>query len=92
MKWLPAENELGREQRVFLNKVMNTERNESVAGFPGSGKTVVLLYAVVYLRKKNPNATILIVEFTHALIKMLQAAIDEIAKEQAYIDLHIENV
>ena len=49
MKWLPAENELGREQRVFLNKVMNTERNESVAGFPGSGKTVVLLYAVVYL-------------------------------------------
>lgn len=27
MKWLPAENELGREQRVFLNKVMNTERN-----------------------------------------------------------------
>lgn len=92
MKWLPAENELGREQRVFLNKVMNTERNESVAGFPGSGKTVVLLYAVVYLRKKNPNATILIVEFTHALIKMLQAAIDEIAKEQAYIDLHLENV
>ena len=51
MKWLPAENELGREQRDFLSEVINTEQNESVAGFPGSGKTVVLLYAVVNLRK-----------------------------------------
>ena len=92
MKWLPAENELGREQRDFLSEVINTEQNESVAGFPGSGKTVVLLYAVVNLRKKNPNAKILIVEFTHALIKMLQAAINEIAKEQVYIDLHLDDV
>ena len=92
MKWLPAENELGREQRDFLSEVINTEQNESVAGFPGSGKTVVLLYAVVNLRKKNPNAKILIVEFTHALIKMLQAAINEIAKEQTYIDLHLDDV
>ncbi len=92
MKWLPAENELGREQRDFLSEVINSEQNESVAGFPGSGKTVVLLYAVVNLRKKNPNVQILIVEFTHALIKMLQAAINEISKEQAYQDLHLENI
>lgn len=92
MKWLPAENELGREQRDFLSEVINTDQNESVAGFPGSGKTVVLLYAVVNLRKKNPDAKILIVEFTHALIKMIQAAINEIAKEQKYQDLHLDNV
>lgn len=43
MKWLPARNELGKEQNDFLDEVFNTEQNESVAGFPGSGKTVVLL-------------------------------------------------
>lgn len=93
MKWLPAENELGSEQREFLlNQIVNTENNEKIAGFPGSGKTVVLLYAVVFLRRKNPNSKILIVEFTHALIKMLQAAIDELSKEQTYQELHLENV
>ena len=92
MKWLPAENELGREQREFLNHNVYTENNEKISGFPGSGKTVVLLYTVVYLRRKNPNSKILIVEFTHALIKMQQAAIDELSKEEKYQDLHLENI
>ena len=57
MKWLPAENELGSEQREFLlNQIVNTENNEKIAGFPGSGKTVVLLYAVVFLRRKNQGS------------------------------------
>lgn len=93
MEWLPAENELGREQREFLlNHIVNTEDNERIAGFPGFGKTVVLLYAVVFLRRKNSNSKILIVEFTHALIKMLQAAIEELSMEQSYKELHLENI
>ena len=92
MKWLPARNELGKEQNDFLDEVINTEQNECVAGFPGSGKTVVLLYAVVNLKKKNPKAKILIIEFTHALIKMLQASINEIAKESEYQNLNIDYV
>lgn len=92
MKWLPARNELGKEQNDFLDEVINTEQNECVAGFPGSGKTVVLLYAVVNLKKKNPKAKILIIEFTHALIKMLQASINEIAKESEYQNLNIADV
>ena len=92
MKWLPARNELGKEQNDFLDEVINTEQNECVAGFPGSGKTVVLLYAVVNLKKKNPKAKILIIEFTHALIKMLQASINEIAKESECQNLNIADV
>lgn len=38
MKWLPRENELGREQRDFLSEVINTEQNESVAGFLAQGR------------------------------------------------------
>ena len=92
MKWLPAENELGREQKDILAEIFKTENNESISGFPGSGKTVILLYAVVNLRKKNPNSKILVVEFTHALIKMLQAAINELSKEQKYQELNLGNV
>lgn len=92
MKWLPAENELGREQNDFLDEIIRTEQNESVAGFPGSGKTVVLLYSVVNLRKKNHDAKIIIVEFTHALIKMIKTAIGELSKEPRYRDLHLGNI
>lgn len=58
MKWLPAENELGREQNNFLGKVINADQNEKITGFPGSGKTVVLLYSIVNLRKKDNNIKI----------------------------------
>lgn len=92
MKWLPAENELGREQNNFLSEVINAEQNENIAGFPGSGKTVVLLYSIVNLRRKDNNSKILIVEFTHALIKMLQAAIDELSKEPNYQKLHLSDI
>lgn len=92
MKWLPAENELGREQNNFLGKVINADQNEKITGFPGSGKTVVLLYSIVNLRKKDNNIKILIVEFTHALIKMLQAAINELSQDPKYQKLHLEDV
>lgn len=92
MRWLPAENELGSEQNAWLDTLVKTERNESVIGFPGSGKTVLMVYAVIRLRRINPNCKILIVEFTHALIKMLKASIDEVSKEEQYKSLHIDNV
>lgn len=82
-KWLPGENDLVSEQKEFLNSIRTSSDNIYLSGFPGSGKSVCLLYAVHAIRKQNPNASILIVEYTHALIKMLKAALDE---------LHIRNV
>lgn len=78
MKWLPAENDLIKEQTDFRNLVWTEHRNIYVCGFPGSGKSVCLLYAVKTLRDKNPNAKILFVEFTHSLIKMIEAALNEL--------------
>lgn len=92
MRWLPAENELGSEQNNWLDNLTKTNVNESVIGFPGSGKTVLMVYAVIRLRKLNPNCRILIVEFTHALIKMLKASIDEVSKEESYKGLHIDDI
>lgn len=78
MKWLPGENDLVKEQTDFRGKVWSESGNVYVSGFPGSGKSVCLLYAVKTIRDKNPSAKILFVEFTHALIKMIEAALKEL--------------
>lgn len=78
MNWLIAENELDREQRDFLDKLLMTPRNLWIQGFPGSGKTILLLYSAQRIKKIKPHAKILFVEFTHSLIKMLRAALQEL--------------
>lgn len=78
MKWLPGENDLVKEQTDFRNKVWTENGNVYISGFPGSGKSVCLLYAVKTIRDKKPDASILFVEFTHSLIKMIGAALHEL--------------
>lgn len=78
MKWLPGENDLVKEQTDFRNQVWTGKGNVYVSGFPGSGKSVCLLYAVKTIRDKEPNSSILFVEFTHSLIKMIEAALSEL--------------
>lgn len=78
MKWLPGENDLVKEQIDFRNKVWTETGNVYISGFPGSGKSVCLLYAVKTIKDKNPDANILFVEFTHSLIKMIEAALKEL--------------
>lgn len=78
MNWLIAENELDLEQREFLDKLLTSSGNLWIQGFPGSGKTILLLYSAQRIRKVNSNAKILFVEFTHSLIKMLKAALHEL--------------
>lgn len=46
MKWLVDESLLDKQQREFLEKFLTENDNEQVKGFPGSGKTVLLVYAV----------------------------------------------
>ncbi len=75
MNWLIPENELDREQRKFLAEFIERNDNEMIIGFPGSGKTMLLFYAALKIRERNPDARILFVEFTHALINMIEAAL-----------------
>lgn len=78
MKWLPGENDLVKEQSDFRKMVWTESGNVYISGFPGSGKSVCLLYAVKTIRDKDPNASIVFVEFTHSLIKMIEAALTEL--------------
>lgn len=77
MNWLIPQNELDKEQRKFLDEFINRSDNELVIGFPGSGKTMLLYYAALKIREQKPGAKILFVEFTHALINMIEAALQQ---------------
>lgn len=85
MKWLPGENDLVKEQVDFRNQVWTEKGNVYVSGFPGSGKSVCLLYAVKTIRDKEPNASILFVEFTHSLIKMIEVALSELGLKNVQV-------
>lgn len=82
MKWLIPENELDVQQRAFLDSLFTDKNsNRFIEGFPGSGKTILLLYAVERLKRENPNFKIIFIEFTLALIDMLKAALKEMHRE-----------
>ena len=82
MKWLIPENELDPQQREFRAELLSDNlSNKFIEGFPGSGKTILLLYAVKWLKEKNSDVKIVFIEFTHALIDMLKAALKEMHME-----------
>lgn len=78
MKWLVPENDLEREQREFLDSIVNGIGSHVLYGFPGSGKSICMLYSALWIRRRYPDAKILFVEFNHALIKMIKAALAEL--------------
>ncbi len=77
MSWIVPENKLDDQQRDFINNVDITRKNVWIKGFPGSGKSVLLAHTIRKIKSKDSNATILVVVFTHSLIKMFQAAFSE---------------
>lgn len=77
MAWLVPENMLDDQQRDFVENVNIDERNVWIKGFPGSGKSVLLAYTLMRIKRKTPDAKIAVVVYTHALIAMFKAAFAE---------------
>ena len=77
MSWIVPENKLDDKQVEFIEKFDELVRNKVwIKGFPGSGKSVLLAYAVKKIKSK-PDTNLLIVVFTHSLINMYKAAFAE---------------
>ena len=77
MAWMIPENKLDTQQRDFINNVDIDRKNVWIKGFPGSGKSVLLAHTIKKIKSKNRNASILVVVFTHSLIKMFEEAFRE---------------
>lgn len=77
MAWLVPENKLDAQQRLFLDSEAIFKQNVWIKGFAGSGKSILILYSVKKILARNPGAKLLLVVFTHSLIKMFTAAFEE---------------
>ena len=77
MAWLVPENKLDAQQRLFLDSEAIFKQNVWIKGFAGSGKSILILYSVKKILARNPEAKLLLVVFTHSLIKMFTAAFEE---------------
>ena len=90
MKWLVPENELDRDQRDSIKSLSQNKSNRWVEGFPGSGKTVLLLYAAKNICVNEPKASIVFIEFTHSLINMVEAAIHELRSGNNFQEIPVQ--
>ena len=88
MSNIPPENKLDDQQREFLEKVEKGEidnQNYWIRGFPGSGKSVLIAYTYKIIKRKNPKPNVLIVVYTHSLIKRFEADLEEMGIYDAKI-------
>jgi superfamily I DNA/RNA helicase len=77
MAWLVPENMLDDQQRQFVENVDIDRQNIWIKGFPGSGKSVLLAYTMKKIKRRDANAKVAVVVFTHSLIAMFKAAFAE---------------
>jgi len=78
MQWMVTYNRLGERQLHVLDECLeNKNKCHFIYGFAGSGKTVLLLHAIKEFRDKNPQGSVCVVVFTHALIDLIKTGIPD---------------
>ena len=78
-------DKLDVEQKHFLFEEINKDSNFWIKGFPGSGKSVLLVHSIVTKLKENPSASVCVVVFTHSLIQMFSAGMKELGMPEKNI-------
>ena len=75
MKWMVPFAKLGTEQRRVVDSVISTNEHAWIKGFPGSGKTIILVHCIKEIKSKAPETTICCVVFTHALKDLVKSGL-----------------
>lgn len=78
MAWMIREDQLDPDQREFVNNESKKSGNIWVKGFAGSGKSVLLIHSLKNIIKKEPNAKVAVVVYTHSLIDMFKTGMQEL--------------
>jgi superfamily I DNA/RNA helicase len=79
MQWMIEEARLGPEQREIIEELHDANGKAIwIQGHAGSGKSIVLLHALTDYVIRNPNAKVVVVVFTHALIDLLSSGLRQI--------------
>ena len=77
MSWLIPYTRLDNDQLYFFEELKKNEKNIFIRGYAGCGKSVLLVHTLIKEKEKNPNANIIIVTYTHAMIDMIRSGLPE---------------
>lgn len=87
MKWMISINELGPQQADILDAVSTDKsRTHWIAGYAGTGKTVVITHAIEKLVARKKNANICFLTYTHALKDLVHSGLSEKALRRITIE------
>jgi hypothetical protein len=79
MKWMVPELRLKKDQTDVITEVsQGSRRTIWINGHAGSGKSIVLLYALKDYVINHPKATVCVVGYTRSLVQLLEAGYKEI--------------
>jgi superfamily I DNA/RNA helicase len=77
MAWMIREDQLDPQQKEFINNESIKPGNVWVQGFAGSGKSVLLVFSLKDILRKEPNAKVAIVVFTNSLVDMFKTGLEK---------------
>ena len=87
MQWMISINDLGAQQARILEEVStDTDRTHWIAGYAGTGKTVVITHAIERLVARTRNASICFLTYTHALKDLVHSGLSEKALNRVTIE------
>jgi superfamily I DNA/RNA helicase len=87
MKWMVSLNELGAQQARILDDVStDASRTHWIAGYAGTGKTVVITHAIERLVARTRNASICFLTYTHALKDLVHSGLSDRALKRVSIE------
>lgn len=87
MQWMISINELGAQQARILDDVStDTSKTHWIAGYAGTGKTVVITHAIERLVARTRNASICFLTYTHALKDLVHSGLSEKALNRMTIE------
>jgi hypothetical protein len=76
MQWMVPEHRLDEFQREILRACTASRgKNHWIKGFAGSGKSVLLVYAVQKILAAEPNKRVCVAVYTHALKQLLASGL-----------------
>ena len=78
MSWMVSYDKLDDDQKGFVDDEINNEGNIWIKGFAGSGKSILLIHALRLKLESNSNLKVCIVVYTHSLIDMFKAGMNEL--------------
>ncbi|MDW8159211.1 MAG: 3'-5' exonuclease [Bacteroidia bacterium] len=87
MPWMISEDQLDPDQKEFINNELRKQGNIWIQGFPGSGKSVLLVYCLKSIVQDQPRARVAVVVYTHSLIDMFKVGIQELNLPSTNIEI-----